>query len=100
MKVFAAVGGAARGLKACYHGGKTKIGLRSRCNQDRGHAGRRTFGRADRRSKGGDVMQIRTSMAVAAALAGVAGLAIGVARAGGDKILFPENHAKGVMYKT
>jgi len=45
-------------------------------------------------------MQIRTSMAVAAALAGVAGLAIGVARAGGDKIVFPENHAKGVMYTT
>jgi hypothetical protein len=46
-------------------------------------------------------MQVKISAAVAAALVGIAGLAISVgARAGGDKVMFPENYAKGVLYTT
>lgn len=46
-------------------------------------------------------MQISISAVVAAALVGFGGLAISVgARAGGDKVVFPENYAKGVMYTT
>jgi Cytochrome P460 len=46
-------------------------------------------------------MTCRKTVAVAAALAVLAGLAISVqVRAGGDKVAFPENYAKGVLYGT
>ena len=46
-------------------------------------------------------MNSKKSIAVAAALGGVAGLALAIqVRAGGDKVAFPENYAAGILYGT
>src|SRR5262245_54698771 len=49
-------------------------------------------------SQGGDTMTIRTSVTIASIAGAVAALAaIGPARAGGDKVAFPDNHAAVVL---
>ncbi len=46
-------------------------------------------------------MNSKKSIAIAAALGGVAGLALAIqVRAGGDKVAFPENYAAGILYGT
>jgi hypothetical protein len=46
-------------------------------------------------------MKIGKSIAASAAIAcGFAALAVVAARAGGDNVVFPENHASGVLYTT
>ena len=46
-------------------------------------------------------MKIRSKLIVAASVATIAGLAAAVqVRAGGDRVAFPENYAKGVRYLT
>jgi plastocyanin len=48
-----------------------------------------------------ETMRSLTSIAAATLLGGVAGLTLAIqVRAGGDKVVFPENHAAGVMYGT
>jgi plastocyanin len=48
-----------------------------------------------------ETMRSLTSIAIATLLGGVAGLTLAIqVRAGGDKVVFPENHAAGVMYGT
>jgi hypothetical protein len=44
-------------------------------------------------------MQLRTSLALAAAFGGVVGLGI-AAQAGGDKVAFPKDFDKGTLYAT
>ena len=39
-----------------------------------------------------------TTVTIAALVAIVTGFAVGAVRAAGDKVAFPENHAKGVLY--
>ena len=49
----------------------------------------------------GGVMQIKTAIVLACGIVGLAALGMAVqARAGGDKVAFPENYDKGVMYTT
>ncbi len=46
-------------------------------------------------------MNSKKCIAIAAALGGVAGLALAIqVRAGGDKVAFPENYAAGILYGT
>jgi len=45
-------------------------------------------------------MKTRTKLAIAAIAATVAGLTAAQVRAGGDRVAFPENYAKGMVYLT
>jgi hypothetical protein len=45
-------------------------------------------------------MQIGKSIAASAAIACAAAALLAAARAGGDKVVFPENYASGVLYTT
>jgi plastocyanin len=51
--------------------------------------------------QGEDDMQLRNSLALAAALGGVMGLGVAAqVRAGGDKVAFPKDYDKGTLYAT
>jgi hypothetical protein len=48
-----------------------------------------------------EIMTLRTNVTIAAIVATIAGLAAAIeVRAGADKIAFPENYAKGVVYMS
>jgi Cytochrome P460 len=64
-------------------------------------AGSKSRGPGAATTRGGDTMTNRIHVTAASIAAAVAALAVvAPARAGGDKVAFPENHAAGVLFTT